>query len=75
MRRAPVPAEYSNDPSSITPEALESFLEMSIQGKGVVLGKEPKTGAEILLRATKYGRSLEVMVRKGGREGGKGTHI
>lgn len=43
-RRAPVPAELANDPSSITLDALECLLDMSVQGKGVVLGPDPVTG-------------------------------
>jgi hypothetical protein len=69
VRRAPVPAEFTNDPASITAEAVESLLEMSGQGKGITLGRDARSGSEILLRATKYGRSLEVTV--GGREGGR----
>jgi topoisomerase IA-like protein len=34
---------------------------MSAQGQGVILGKDPQTQTDIILRATKYGRSLEVM--------------
>lgn len=100
-RRAPIPADMANDPASITKEALGCLLDMSVQGKGVVLGPDPvtgtcvhfgwmdgcmnvnpisptpptpppnqqpptllssttKTGADIVLRATKSGRSLEV---------------
>lgn len=43
-RRAPVPVELANDPASITLEALECLLDMSVQGKGVVLGIDPVTG-------------------------------
>ncbi|EWM23419.1 hypothetical protein Naga_102217g1, partial [Nannochloropsis gaditana] len=64
VRRAPVPAEFTNDPASITAEAVESLLEMSGQGKGITLGRDARTGSEILLRATKYGRSLEVTVNE-----------
>lgn len=34
----------ANDPASITREALERLLDMSVQGKGVVLGPDPVTG-------------------------------
>ena len=43
-RRAPIPADMANDPASITKEALGCLLDMSVQGKGVVLGPDPVTG-------------------------------